>query len=60
MKRTIPIVPLLLFISTALGADLHVPTPNYPTIQAAIDDEQASVRDININDSLRIDSNETG
>ncbi len=38
MKRTIPIVPLLLFISTALGADLHVPTPNYPTVQAAIDD----------------------
>ena len=60
MKRTIPIVPLLLFISTALGADLHVPTPNYPTIQAAINAGRASVRAIDINDSLRIDSNETG
>jgi len=60
MKRTIPIVPLLLFISTALGTDLHVPTPNYPTVQAAINAERASVRDVNVNDSLRIYSNETG
>ena len=60
MKRTIPIVPLLLFISTALGADLHVPTPNYPTIQAAIDAGWASVRAIDTNDSLRIYSYETG
>ncbi|MHC4423726.1 MAG: hypothetical protein ACYSWR_03535 [Planctomycetota bacterium] len=41
-------------------ADLHVPTPNYPTIQAAINAGRVSVRDTDINNSLRIDGNETG
>ena len=35
-------------------------TGDYPTIQAEINAGRASARDTNINDSLRIDSNETG
>jgi hypothetical protein len=60
LKKKILIIPLLLSASTVFSADLHVPTHNYPTIQAAINAGRTSVRTIDINDSLRIDSNETG